>query len=250
MNLKNKVVLVTGSAMGIGRAIAESFAKEGANVILNYRKNEDKAKEVLKEIEKYEGKHLLIQADVAKEEDVKRMFQVIGKEYGLIDILVNNAGEAQDINLLTSDISEWEYQMDNNFLSAVMASKEFLNMKGNEKLRKIINISSIWGFDDKAKPDYMAYAASKAALNSLTKNMAKKFAPNVLINAISPGYVLTPGWGELSEAEIKENADQQLIERFITSEEIAEGALFLAKSDATTGILLSIDGGIGLKTVI
>lgn len=249
MNLKNKVVLVTGSAMGIGRAIAEAFAKEGANVIVNYRKNEEKAKNVLKEIEKYEGKHLLIQADVAKEEDIIKMFKQIESEYKTIDILVNNAGEANSVDFINSTFSEWEYQLHNNFLSAVFSSREFLKLKGSEKTRKIINISSIYGFDDKCKVDYMAYGASKAAMNSLTKNLAKKFAPNVLINAIAPGYVKTPGWGEMSEEDIKANGDQQLIQRFIESEEIGDGAVFLAKNDSMTGTILVMDGGIGLKTV-
>ncbi|MEP7103438.1 MAG: SDR family NAD(P)-dependent oxidoreductase [Candidatus Dojkabacteria bacterium] len=249
MNLKNKTVLVTGSSTGIGRAIAEAFAKEGANVILNYRNNKTEGEKVLSELKNYEGKSTLIQADMAKEEDVKRLFKEIEKGYGVLDILVNNAGDAQGIDVLSSDIKDWEYQMDNNYLSAVMASREFLKMKGSAELRKIINISSVYGFDDKCHADYMAYGASKAAINSLTKNMAKKFAPNVLINAIAPGYVMTPHWGEMSGKEVKENADQQLIQRFIEPSEIAEGAIFLGKNDSMTGTIILMDGGISLKTV-
>jgi len=249
MNLKNKVVLITASSTGIGRAMAEAFAKEGANVIINYRKQKEEGEKVLKVIKEIGGDHLLIQADVSKEDEVKKMFSEIEKKYGVVDILMNNAGDAKSVDFLKSTFEEWEYQLHNNFLSAVICSREFLKLKGSENVRKIINTSSIWGFDDKCQPNYMAYGASKAAMNSFTKNMAKMFAPNVLVNAIAPGYVITPHWGDMSEEEMQEEGNAQLIERMIQPEEVAEGAIFLAKNDATTGIILSIDGGIALKTV-
>jgi len=249
MNLKNKVVLITASSTGIGRAMSEAFAREGANVIVNYRKQKEEGEKVLKVLNEIGGDHLLIQADVSKEDEVKKMFSEIEKKYGVVDILMNNAGDAKSIDFLNSTFEEWEYQLHNNFLSAVICSREFLKLKGSEKIRKIINTSSIWGFDDKCQPNYMAYGASKAAMNSFTKNMAKMFAPNVLVNAIAPGYVITPHWGDMSEEEMQEEGNAQLIERMIQPEEVAEGAIFLAKNDATTGTILSIDGGIGLKTV-
>ena len=249
MNLKNKVVLITASSTGIGRAMSEAFAREGANVIVNYRKQKEEGEKVLKVLNEIGGDHLLIQADVSKEDEVKKMFSEIEKKYGVVDILMNNAGDAKSIDFLNSTFEEWEYQLHNNFLSAVICSREFLKLKGSENVRKIINTSSIWGFDDKCQPNYMAYGASKAAMNSFTKNMAKMFAPNVLVNAIAPGYVITPHWGDMSEEEMQEEGNAQLIERMIQPEEVAEGAIFLAKNDATTGIILSIDGGIALKTV-
>lgn len=249
MNLKGKVVLVTGAATGIGRAIALAFAEEGASVAINYRSRTSEAENVLSEIEKFGGDNILVQADVSKESDVSKIFEEITKHYGSIDILVNNAGDARNIDLINSPLADWKYQMDNNFFSAVMCSREFLKLKGSEDLRKIINISSIWGFDDKCLPDYMAYGASKAALNSFTKNMAKKFAPNTLINAIAPGYVLTPHWGEMSDEEKQLEGNSQLIQRFIDPSEIAQAAILIAKNDAITGTIMSIDGGIGLKTI-
>lgn len=249
MNLKGKVVLVTGAATGIGRAIALAFAHEGASLVINYRTKKNEAEEVLKVTSSLGGDHILVQADVGKGDQVRSMFDEVNKHYGSLDILVNNAGDARSIDIEKSPIWDWMYQMENNFFSAVLCTREFLKMKGSEDIRKIINISSIWGFDDKCLPDYMAYGASKAALNSFTKNMAKKYAPNLLVNAIAPGYVLTPHWGEMSKEEKKSEGASQLIDRFITTEEIAEGAILIAKNDAMTGTILSIDGGIGLKTV-
>lgn len=249
MNLKNKTVLVTGASKGIGEAIAYAFAREGSNVIINYRSSEKDALNVLKRIDKFKGKNCVIQADMGNVSEVKEMFNVIKDKYKRIDILVNNAGDAKSTDLGNDELDTWEYQLRNNFLSAVIASKEFLNLKGNDDIRKIINISSIWGELDKCHKEYMAYGASKASLNSFTKTMSKIYAPNVLINAISPGYVLTPHWGEMDKEEIEEWGNQQLINRFVDRDEIAKGVIFLCQNDGITGEILLIDGGVGLKTI-
>lgn len=249
MILKNKIVLVTGSSQGIGSAIALAFVAEGANVVFNYRNTKDQAEKVFAQAQALGGDHLLVQADVSQEDQVKTLFQKIQEKYGHVDILVNNAGDADSIDLVKAPLEKWQYQMSNNFFSAVLCSQAFLKMSGSEKLRKIINISSVWGFPEMCHADYMAYGASKAALNSLTVNMAKKFAPDVLVNAIAPGFVLTPHWGEMSEQEQKAEGDQQLIERFITPEEIASGAVFLAHNDSLTGSVIRMDGGVGLKSI-
>lgn len=256
MTLKDKIVLVTGSSKGIGKAIAIAFAKQGANVIINFRNSEAEANKTLEEITKLAmpdgrqgGDHMLFRAEMSKEAEVKDLFNKIKAKYGNLDILVNNSGDARSIDPAMAQLSDWEYQLDNNFLSAVLASKEFLNIAGSNSIRKIINISSIWGFDDKSDKDYMAYGASKAAMNSFTKSMAKKYAPKILVNAVAPGYVLTPHWGEMSKEDLEFYGKQQLIERFITTEEIADGVIFLAKNDSMTGTILIMDGGIGLKTI-
>lgn len=250
MNLKDKVVLVTGSSKGIGEAAAIVFAKEGAKVIVNYRKSREHGERVFEEVKKYSPDSMLISADVSDEEEVANMFADIKNKYGGIDILVNNAGDAQHIDIIQDDLEAWEYQMKNNFFSTVMCSREFLKINvDSETTKKIINISSVWGFEDKCQPNYMAYGASKAAMNSFTKNLAKKYAPHILVNAVAPGYVLTPHWGPMTEEDIKSNGNEQLIQRFITLEEVSDSIIFVAKNDGLTGEVLLIDGGIGLKTI-
>jgi len=257
MKLKDKVVIVTGAGKGIGKSIALAFAKEGANVVINFRKDKAAGAKTFAETNLLGGDNLLIQADVSKEAEVKSMFENIAGKYKTADILINCAGDAESIDFISSPLLDWEYQMDNNYLSAVIVSKEFLRLNGLESvenvevsdLKKIINISSVWGMDDKCQKKYMGYGASKAAINSLTKNMAKTFAPKILVNAIAPGYVMTPHWGKMTEKEVNANANEQLIERFIEPEEIAEGVIFMAKNDSMTGTVLLMDGGISLKTI-
>jgi 3-oxoacyl-[acyl-carrier protein] reductase len=248
MTIKGKTVLITGGAIGIGEAISREFAKQGANVIINYNRSEKEAVSLVKELTKnYEIKAISIKADLSDSKEVENLFKLAAKQFSSIDILINNAGYSLGHDFLTSERGLWLKQYENNFLSSVECSQHFLSLE-NKGLRKIINISSIFGFDDKSDPEFMQYSASKAALNSFTKNLAKKFAPNVLVNAIAPGYVLTPQWETKSEQIKKDCMNETLIKRFIKPGEVSDAALFLAKNDAMTGTILLIDGGLALKS--
>lgn len=245
MNLKDKVVLVTGASKGIGKATAVAFAKEGANVIINFKSDSKAAQEVLEECNKYSEGSVTIQADVSDKGNVSEMLGKIKRQFGHLDVLVNNAGTFDEDDSPTN-IKAFENIYKNNFLSCVMVTKYALELM---KAGKIVNISSIHARLGYGRPTAIAYSAFKAALESYTKNLAKEVAPEILVNAIAPGRVATPMWGNPDEKEQKELGQVHLIKRMIQPEEIAEGIVFLVKNDAICGEVLTVDGGMSLVTL-
>lgn len=245
MTLKDKTVLVTGASKGIGRACAEVFAKEGANVIVNYASDEASAQEVVKVARSYGVKAVSIQADISKPDQVEAMFAKVKAEFSSIDVLVNNAGIFSENDSPDNIDSIREIFETNLFaqINVTNTAREFMS-KG-----KIIFISSVHGRIGNGRPSAIGYSASKAALDSYMKNLAKAVAPDILVNAIAPGRTLTPMWGEMSEEEKAELAEVHLTNRWIDPAEIADGAVFLAKNDAVCGEILTIDGGMTLKVL-
>ncbi len=246
MNLKNKVVLVTGGAIGIGEAVSRMAAEKGAKVIVNYNRSKEEGEKLVKEIIENGGEAIAVKADVSKEDEVKNLFKSAVEEFGTVDVLVNNASYSVGEDFLKSTKKFWMGQMENNFSSAVMCSQEFVRLNQGKNEKKIINISSLYGQGGEAGSDFMAYAATKGALNNFTQNLAKASAP-ILVNAIAPGYVYTPQWFKNSEEAKKSFEEQTLIGRFIKPEEIADAVIFMAQNDALTGSILTIDGGLSLK---
>src|SRR5258708_96828 len=199
MNLKNKVIIVTGASHGIGSATALEFASAGAKVVLNYNHNKSETEDVQKEIETMGREALLIQADVGKQNDVDRLFGEVLKKFGNIDILVNNASYSKPGDFLEGDLKLWQELWQNNFMSTVLCSKQFAQINKGKQEKKIINIGSLFGFDDKADEGMMVYAASKAAVHNFTKTLTKLLAPGILVNAVAPGNTLTPQCRNSSE---------------------------------------------------
>lgn len=245
MTLKDKTVLVTGGSKGIGRACVEAFAKEGANVIINYAHDETAAQETAEAAQKHSVKTLAIQADVTKQAEVDTMFHKIKQEFPSIDVLINNAGiivkgDGPD------NIEAIEEVFETDFFGQIRVTNAArpIMQKG-----KIIFISSIHGKLGHGRPGAIGYSAAKAALNSYMKNLAKVLAPDILVNTIAPGRTLTPQWGELTEEFKKSHAAGQLINRWIEPSEIADGAVHLAKNDAVAGEVFVIDGGMSLKVL-
>lgn len=243
MKLKGKNVLITGGSKGIGRACAEAFAEQGANVIINYAHDEGAAKEAADAVTKYGTKTLVVQADIAKQSDIDAMFVKIEQEFPAIDVLVNNAGI----------VAEADNPDNIEALEKVFATNLFGTIRVTNAARarmtrgKIIYISSIHGKLGHGRPTAIGYSASKAALDSYMKNLAKILAPDILVNAIAPGRTLTPAWGDMSESHKADLAAGQLIDRWIDTGEIADAAVFLAKNDAVCGEVLAVDGGMSLK---
>jgi 3-oxoacyl-[acyl-carrier protein] reductase len=245
MILQNKTVLVTGASSGIGKAIAIAFSKEGSTVILVYRSNTDSAKEVLEECNKYSKGNVLIQADISNEDSVKEMCANIKEKFSSIDVLINNAGIFNEHDSPTN-LEAFQNVYETNFLGPVMVTKYVLDLM---KEGKIIFTSSIHGRLGHGRPSAIAYSAFKAALESYIKNLAKELAPNILVNAIAPGRVNTPQWGNPDEKEQDELGQAHLIKRMIQPPEIADGFIFLAKNDAVCGEVLTMDGGMSLVTL-
>lgn len=242
--LQGKVALVTGASRGIGRAIALSFAREGAKVIINYNGNQEKALGVKKEIEQHGGNAEIYACNVSDETSVKEMFDFIQKEYGTIDILVNNAGITKDGLILKMSEEEFQSVMDINlkgtFFCAKYASKQMMKQRSG----RIINMSSVVGAVGNA--GQVNYSASKAGIIGFTKSLAKELGSRqVTVNAIAPGYIDTDMTKQLPEA-IKERILETIpMKRIGKPEDIAEACVFLAskKADYITGQVLGINGG-------
>jgi 3-oxoacyl-[acyl-carrier protein] reductase len=243
MNLKDKIILVTGASSGIGQAIAVACAKGGARVLVHYRKNKAGAETTLKEVKKYSDGEIF-SADLTIPDEVKKLFKAVRQNNKSLDVLVNNAGEASLGEF--DDLRMWEDQLRNIFLSQVYMSNEFIKFTKTNQLRKIVNISSIYGIFEMGKPTMPQYSAAKAAVNSFTVNLAKTYAPNILVNAVAPGYTWTPAWEGTSAKEKKGFEDRTSIKRYIKPEEIATMVKELLSNDAITGEIIRVDGGLHL----
>ncbi len=245
MDLKDKVVLVTGSSRGIGKAIALLFAKREAKVIVNYSKSEREANEVLNEINKI-SEGISIKCDVSDEKQVKSMIEKIVKKFGRLDILINNAGVVFDIPLFEKTIEQWNKTLGVNLIGTFLCSKYAVPYIKEQKSGVIINIASTNGIDS-LSPDSADYDSSKAGVISLTKNLASELAPNIRVNCVAPGWINTDINKNLPRDYVIEETEKILLKRFGMPEEIGKAVLFLASDDASfiTGTTLIVDGGYG-----
>lgn len=240
----NKVCLVTGSSRGIGKSTVIEFAKNGYDVVINYLNSESKALELKEEVEsKYNIHALTIKCDVSKEDEVKDMVNTVINEFGRIDVLVNNAGIAIDTIFDDKSKESFNKILDINLIGTFLVSKEVGKHMMDRKTGSIINVSSTNGIDT-VYPESLDYDASKAGVISLTKNLAKYYAPYIRVNTIAPGWVLTDMNKELDEDFEKEEKRKILLDRFADPEEIAKVIYFIAV-DATyiNNEVIRVDGG-------
>jgi 3-oxoacyl-[acyl-carrier protein] reductase len=245
MDLRGKIVLVTGASSGIGKAIALAFAQKHAHVLVHYGRNKVGAQETLKGVEKVSSGRLY-QADLMESDAIKLLFDEIKRTTSTVDVLINNAGEVRSGDL--NEDSIWEYEYKNILLSAMRTSGEFIAMP-SPRLRKIINITSIYGNLATGDPEYLQYSAFKAALANVTSTLSKSAAPQILVNAVAPGYTETPAWAGASNESKEACARATLIGRFVRPEEVAHAVIFIAENDALAGQVLTLDGGTSLKGI-
>lgn len=241
-----KIALVTGSAKGIGRAIIIELAKNNYDVVINYLNSEQEAFSLQEKIlNEFKVHCLAIKADVSIEEQVDAMFNQIESELGSIDILINNA--AIDLSSLFNlkNAQEFRKTFDVNVIGAFNCAKRALiNMKSNE-FGRIINISSTNGIDTNY-PMSIDYDASKAALISLTHNLAIQGAPYVNVNAIAPGFIGTESELDGYDDEfLRKEQDKILLKRYGEPDEVAKLVRFLVSDDANyiNNSIIRIDGG-------
>lgn len=247
MNLRDKKILVTGSSSGIGKAIAIECAKQGGVVVIHFRNNKKGALETLKSVEKY-SKGMIVSADLSLNPEVEELFERLGDEgHADLDVLVNNAGEATSGEL--GELEVWENQWRNIFMSQVYVANAFIENSKSKNIRKIVNISSVYGIPETASPDFPQYSAAKSAVNNFTCSLAKKLAPLILVNAVAPGYTLTPAWEGTSKEELKECKSLTKIKRFTESSEIATIVTALLQNDSMTGEIIRVDGGLHLLNI-
>ncbi|MDX9961025.1 MAG: 3-oxoacyl-ACP reductase family protein [Aliarcobacter sp.] len=240
-----KVVLITGSSRGIGRALAIGYAKNGYKVVVNYHNSEKEAQEVISEIKKFNGIAIACKADVSERKDVIKLKEIILKEFGRLDILINNAGINKQKTFWEIDDEEWDYLMKVNLKSVFICSQEFMPLMIENKWGRIINMSSVSG--EYGGPKTLHYASSKGAIISLTKGLARYGAPNVLVNAVSPGIIKT----EMTEKELEGKAGEEYLEKVLlkkagSMDDILETCLYLSsdKQNYTTGHTLRVNGGL------
>ncbi len=239
----NKVVLVTGSSRGIGKATIIEFASNGYNVVINYNNSENEALQLKEYVEKEYGiKALTIKADVSNEVEVKEMISTIIKEFGSIDVLVNNAGIVFDRNFEDITIDEFEKTLKTNVIGAFIVSREVAKYMKNGSA--IVNVSSTNGTKT-ISPECLDYNVSKIGLQSLTRDLAFQFKPNIRVNAIAIGWADTDMNKDLPKDYIEEENAKIYLERFANPSEIAKTIYYLASDNASyiNGEIVTIDGG-------
>lgn len=242
MKLDGKVAIVTGSAANIGKATALLFAENGAKIVVTTKSNVEGGQRVAKEIQDAGGEAIFVQADLSKEQDVQKLFSSCVEKFGTVDILVNNAGNTKASPFLETTADEWREQYDDNVVSMFLCSQAAAKIMLEKGGGVILNTSSIRGLEHGGRPTAMAYAASKAATISFTKNLAKELAPTIRINAVAPGFTLTPNYDQSSKM-VQSFIEGTLIKRWLQPEEIADAFLYLATAEGVTGENLVVDGG-------
>ena len=244
MLLAKKVALVTGASRGIGRGIALEMAREGADIVVNYARSDDQAKQVGRSIEALGRRVVVAKADVSRRKDVEAMRKQVLREFGGTDILVNNAGVHHHLKSWEMDEDEWRRVLSVNLDGVFLCSKAFSREMRAKKWGRIINISSAVAFTG---TDHEAhYGASKAAVIGLTKSLALELAGySVTVNAIAPGWIETDMTSGMTPEE-KNRALQSIpLGRIGQPEDIAHVAAFLASEKASfmTGQTIHVNGG-------
>ncbi len=238
--LKDKTVVVTGAAKGIGKAVALAFAKEGCNIVLNYHSSV--ADETIQEIEAYGVKCLPVQGDVSDFTYAGSLVKQVKKEFGSIDVLVNNAGITRDMLLMRMSEDQFDAVVNTNLKGTFNMIRHVSSIMLKQRSGAIINMSSVVGVTGNA--GQANYAASKAGVIGLTKATAKELAARgVTCNAIAPGFVETDMTAVLSEELQSQMLDVIPLKRAAKPEEIAGVAVFLADQSYITGQVLNVDGG-------
>jgi 3-oxoacyl-[acyl-carrier protein] reductase len=244
--LQGQVAVVTGASKGIGAAIAEHLAAAGASVVVNYAKSKEGADAVVERIKKAEGKALVVQADVSKLDDIRRLFAETKKAFGKLDVLVNNAGIYEFAPLEEINADHFHRLFDLNVLGLLLTTQEAAKHFGPNG-GSVVNISSVVA--TLAPPNTSVYSATKASVDAITRSLAQELGPRkIRVNAINPGMIETEGFhaAGISGSDFQKQVESQTpLGRIGQPKDIAPAAVFLASSDSgwTTGETLYISGG-------
>ena len=238
--LKGKTAVITGAAKGIGRAIAERFAAEGCNIVLNYRSTVDEA--VIEKIKSFGVQCLAYKADVSRFDEAEALIKAAKDNFGSVDVHVNNAGITRDMLIMRMTEEQFDSVLDTNLKGAFNTIRFASNIMLKQKSGTIINLSSVVGLMGNA--GQANYAASKAGVIGLTKSVARELAPRgITANAVAPGFIMTDMTDVLKEETKKQMLEAIPLKRFGQAEEVAEAAVFLAKNRYITGQVINVDGG-------
>ncbi len=242
IDTNSKVAIVTGGAKGIGAEIVRTLAENGYIVILNYNNSKVQAEELKNEMLQKGFNIEVVKADVSNRNEVNSLIEFAIKKFKKIDILVNNAGIS--LEGLFTDVSEemWQKIINVNLNSVFNCTQEVLKYMIKEKSGRIINISSIWG--ETGASCEVAYSTTKAAINGMTKALAKEVGlSNIRVNAIAPGIITTDMNSRLSYEELEQIKEQIPLNRIGNTKDIARCVKWLVEDEYTTGQIISINGG-------
>ena len=240
----NKVALITGATRGIGKQIALTLSKEGYNIVLNYRTENDALKELVNQIESNNVECLTVKGDVSIFDDCKNFTQKAIEKFGKIDVLVNNAGITRDTLLARMTEEDFTKVIDVNLVGTFNVTKNVISYMMKARSGRIINISSVVGVSGNA--GQTNYSASKAGIIGFTKSLAKEVSSrNILVNAVAPGFIESDMTNGLKD-EIKEEISKNIpLKRIGKPEDIANVVKFLVSEESSyiTGQVINVDGG-------
>ena len=240
----DKCALITGATRGIGKQIAITLAKQGYNIALNYRKENEELENTKKEIEEIGVQVIAVKGDVANFEDCENFVKQVIERFGQIDVLVNNAGITKDMLLMRMKKEDFEQVIDTNLVGTFNVTKNVVPYMMKARSGRIINISSVVGISGNA--GQTNYSASKAGIIGFTKSLAKEIASrNILVNAVAPGFIETNMTDVLKDDVKQEIAKNIPLKRMGTAKDVANVVKFLASDDSSyiTGQVINVDGG-------
>jgi NAD(P)-dependent dehydrogenase (short-subunit alcohol dehydrogenase family) len=252
VNFDNKIVLITGAAQGIGRAIAEQFAEQGARVIIHCRSNREEAEKTLASLSG--GGHTTIQADITSADEARAMVETVVRDFGRLDILVNNAAIFELHPIATVSYEDWQRAWQNTINTNLVGAANVTFCAAQQMIKqgggRIVNVSSRGAF--RGEPDAPAYGASKAGLNAMSQSLAQALAPhNVFVYAVAPGFVDTErvAW-KVHGPDGDAIRNQSPLKRVARPDEVARTVLFLASEgiDFLTGCIVDINGASYLRS--
>ena len=252
MEFEGKIVLITGASRGIGRATAIAFAKQGAQVIINYKSDRESAGRTLAELTP--GDHLMVGADISRPEEAAGLFDQIGWKYKRLDVLVNNAGIALMHPIDDISFESWQHAwsriLDTNLVAVANTCYLASQLMIRQRSGRIVNVSSRGAF--RGEPLQPAYGASKAGVNALSQSLAKQLGKyNIFVSAVAPGFVDTDmASAFLTDSERKAVENDSPLKRMATPEEVAHAILYLASDGSafSTGAILDVNGASYLRT--
>ena len=247
MVLDDRTCLVTGSSRGIGRGIAKELARNGANVVINYRSSEAAAQDAVEEVEAEGGYALAVQADVTDEDDVLRMRDEIHDHFGTVDVLINNAGITQDTRFVNMSKQEWDTVLDVHLGGMFLTTKVFYDDIRESYEGRLINISSIVG--KQGNFGQANYATAKSGMFGFTRTLAIELASSgSTANCVAPGFTATEMLDAVPD-KVKANIVEDIpLGRFGTVDDIASIVRFIATEDSSyiTGEVIDVNGGMDL----
>ncbi len=240
----SKVAFITGGTRGIGKQIAITLAKEGYDIAINYRKENEDLKDTKQKIEMQNVKCFTVQGDVSNFDDAERMVKEILEKFNKIDVLVNNAGITKDMLLMRMKKEDFESVIDVNLVGTFNITKNVIPCMMKNRNGRIINVSSVVGISGNAGQSN--YSASKAGIIGFTKSLAKEVGSrNILVNAVAPGFIETQ-MTDILKDELKEEIIKTIpLRKMGTVQDVANVVKFLASDDSSyiTGQVINIDGG-------